>query len=189
MVAHQLIDMRKVNPRINYDIVYATPNNFTKQILYPVPACYMHKDAAGALCKIQEDLEKRGLCLKIFDGYRPISVQQKMWDLIQDERYVANPAKQKGGRHPRGIAVDVTILDQQGVELEMPTPFDSFSEKAHSTYFNLPKPILKNRELLFETMGNHGFTPLPTEWWHFDYLDWSNDVKYPAWDIPLDALS
>ncbi len=187
MHSHNLVDMRKVNPNIQFDIVYATPNNFTGKTLYPVPACYLHKDAAEAIDKIQKDLEKNGLGLKIFDGYRPLHVQQFMWDLIQDDRYVANPAIYKG-RHTRGVAVDVTIVDKEGKELEMPTPFDTFSELGHSTYMDLPPHIMKNRTLLFEHMGKHGFTPLPTEWWHFDFKGWQDDVKYPALDVPLDFL-
>lgn len=188
MPTHQLVDMRKVNPRICYDIVYATPHNFTGKVLYPTDGCFLHKTVAEAVDRIQQDLEKRGLCLKIYDGYRPQSVQQLMWDLIQDERYVANPAKQKGGRHTRGTAVDVTILDGSGKELEMPTPFDTFSEKAHSTCFELPEHVLKNRQLLFDTMKKGGFTPLPTEWWHFDFNGWNDETLYPSLDIPLDRL-
>jgi D-alanyl-D-alanine dipeptidase len=182
-----LVDISKIIPDVVLDIRYATSNNFLGLPLYEKPICYLHKKAARALAKVQKELSSLGLCLKIFDGYRPLSVQQRMWDAIQDERYVANPAKSKG-RHTRGTAIDVTLVDQKGKELEMPTPFDDFTEKAHSTYANLPQTVLHNRALLAEIMKKHGFQQLSTEWWHFDYAEWQNDKEFPPLDIPLKFL-
>jgi D-alanyl-D-alanine dipeptidase len=91
------------NPPIE-EIRYATKYNFSGELLYPFPAAFLHRDAAASLEKVQEYLARSGLGLKVWDGYRPLSVQQKMWDLIRDERYVSNPAKNQG-RHTRGTAV------------------------------------------------------------------------------------
>ncbi|MCX7610742.1 MAG: hypothetical protein N2043_04025, partial [Ignavibacterium sp.] len=87
-------------------------------------------------------------------------------------RYVANPAK--GSRHNRGCAVDVTLVDSLGNELDMGTPYDDFTEKSHIDYFDFPAKVLENRKLLKDVMMKFGFIPLKTEWWHFDYKGWEN---------------
>ncbi len=179
-----LVDISKAIPDILLDIRYATTNNFLGFPVYAKPACYLHKNVADALIAVQKELSSVGLGLKIFDGYRPLSVQQVMWDAVQDERYVSNPAKNKG-RHTRGTAVDLTLVNREGVELEMPTPFDDFTEKAHSNYSDLPETALQNRALLAEVMKRHGFQQLPTEWWHFDFEGWRDDSKFPPLDIAL----
>jgi D-alanyl-D-alanine dipeptidase len=105
--------------------------------------------------------------LKVYDCYRPPEVQKKFWALVPDERYVANPVK--GSKHSLGAAVDLTLVDRRGRELEMPTRYDDFTERAHRDYMKLPRRAIRNRALLREVMVRHGFVPLPTEWWHFDY--------------------
>jgi D-alanyl-D-alanine dipeptidase len=178
-----LVDLRSICPRIVLDIRYATADNFLGRPVYPAPKCFLREKVAKKLVRIQERLEKRGLGLKVFDGYRPLSVQKIFWEQLPDDRYVAHPAV--GSKHNRAAAVDVTLLDASGSELPMPTPFDSFSERAHRTYCDLPQDVLHNRTLLERAMGEEGFIPLPTEWWHFDDAEWSS---YPIEDISLDLL-
>jgi D-alanyl-D-alanine dipeptidase len=126
----------------------------------------VRKEAADALKEVQEELKQHGLSLYFFDAYRPYNVTKKMWEIIPDERYAANPAK--GSGHNRGASVDVTLADlKTGTPLEMPTHFDDFSEKAHHNYTNLPTQVIKNRELLRTVMVKYGFAPLQTEWWHY----------------------
>lgn len=145
---------------------YATASNFTKQVLYKKPAAYMRIEAAITLQKINEELKLQGLGLKIFDAYRPYSVTKKMWEVVPDENYAANPAK--GSGHNRGAAIDLTLYNlETGIELPMPTPFDDFTEKAHNNYMNLDSSVLANRKILKDVMVKYGFVPLPTEWWHY----------------------
>jgi zinc D-Ala-D-Ala dipeptidase len=186
-LAFNLVNLSVINPDIVFDIRYAVSNNFLGVPVYPKAVCYLHKEAAEALNQVQQELSSKQLGLKVFDGYRPLSVQQVMWDAIQDERYVSNPAKNKG-RHTRGTAIDLTLIDQKGNELEMPTGFDDFTERAHSDYSQLSEAALKNRSLLKEVMNRHHFQQLPTEWWHFDFEGWQDDVKYPPLDIGLEEL-
>jgi zinc D-Ala-D-Ala dipeptidase len=127
---------------------------------------------------VQEYLARSGLGLKVWDGYRPLSVQQKMWDLIRDERYVSNPAKNQG-RHTRGTAVDVTLVDKRGRELPMPTDFDDFTERAHSDWLGASTAQKDNRALLEAAMTRFGFEIYPYEWWHFDFHGWQS---YPPLD-------
>jgi len=167
-----LIDIQKVAPGIQVDIRYATPENFTGQILYPLNRCLLCEPVAHRLALVQSDLEKEGLGLKVWDCYRPLSVQKKLWKIVPDERYVADP--KTGSRHNRGASVDLTLVDRAGRELVMPTKFDEFTERAHRNYQNLPAEALRNRAKLEAAMTTRGFTGLPTEWWHFDDPEWSH---------------
>ena len=163
---------------------YATKDNFTKSVLYKNPAAYLRVPAAKALSAIQQELKSQGLGLKLFDAYRPYSVTQKMWEIVPDERYAANPAK--GSGHNRGVAVDLTLVDlATGKELEMPTVFDDFSVKAHHNYMQLEAVVIANRKLLRTIMEKHGFIALETEWWHY-YLP--EPTKYTLMDLDFHQL-
>jgi len=177
-----LVDISTINPRIILDIRYATTNNFTKQKIYDSPKCYARKHVALKLDAVQKELEKQvpRLGLKIWDVYRPLSAQKKMWAVMPDQRYVMPP--EKGSRHNRGCAVDLTLVDKNGNELEMPTEFDTFTKQAHRDYMDLPSHVIKNRQLLEDVMVKHGFVGMPTEWWHFDDVDWK---KYDLLDISI----
>lgn len=174
----ELVDIERFVPGVVLDIRYATTNNFTGQQLYPSSKCYLRRATAEKLAGVQEELRPMGLGLKVFDGYRPLSVQRKMWEVYPHEGYVANP--KRGSRHNRGAAVDLTLIHTNGAEVLMPSPFDSFTESAHRNSTNAPPEAIANRELLERVMVNHGFEGLPTEWWHFDDRNWR---KYPLMDI------
>ncbi|MCH5718416.1 M15 family metallopeptidase [Niabella hibiscisoli] len=123
--------------------------------------------------------------LKVFDAYRPYSVTRKFWDLVKDERYVANPAK--GSNHNRGTAIDLTLIQlNTGEELDMGTGFDNFSDTAHHSFKQLPEPILHNRQKLKTVMAKYGFTALSTEWWHYTY---QSNIRFDVLDIPFRKLS
>jgi zinc D-Ala-D-Ala dipeptidase len=179
----RLIDIRSVNNKIALDIRYATTNNFLKKKLYPVARCVLRGAAVKLLSQVQDDLAKNGLGLKAYDCYRPLSVQKQMWEILPDSNYVANPAK--GSRHNRGAAVDVTLVDRNGKELEMPSGFDDFTERAHRDYTDASPQALKNRQRLEDAMTKYGFIPLATEWWHFDTPGWE---KFSVLDIPFGAI-
>ena len=181
-----LVDVTKVIPTIVTDIRYATKNNFTKEQIYPCAKCYLLPGVADALKKVQEELALIGLGLKIWDAYRPHAAQFKLWDVVSDPRYVGDP--KKGSRHNYGAAVDLTIVDlKTGRELEMPTEFDNFTERAWRNYRgdDVSGRAIKNRELLQRVMEKHGFVGLETEWWHFDYKEWQ---KYKILDISFQDL-
>jgi D-alanyl-D-alanine dipeptidase len=167
---YDLVDVKKLDSTIVLDIRYATENNFTGKKIYDEAKFYLRKEPAMKILEVQKELKKFGLSLKIFDGYRPLSVQKKFWEIMPDERYVADP--KKGSRHNRGMAVDLTLVDKEGKEIPMPTPYDDFTEKASRDYFDLPSQILINRKFLEDIMVKHGFSGFPTEWWHFDFKGW-----------------
>lgn len=169
---------------IPVDVRYATSGNFTKQKLYPFAAVWLRKPAYEALLRLQDVLLPMGLSIKIYDGYRPYRITEKMWEIVPDERYAADP--KKGSGHNRGVAVDLTLIyTKTGKEMEMPTPFDDFTEKAHHGYADLSTEALENRELLKTMMEAHGFVALETEWWHYYLQDAS---IYPLMDIPFEDL-
>lgn len=167
------------------EIRYATSYNFTGARLYPFPAAYVRSRLIPCLEAVQRELAKQGLGLKIYDGYRPLSVQQKMWDLIRDERFVSNPAVNMG-RHTRGTAVDVTLVDKRGRQLPMPSDFDEFSARAAVTYPGGTGEERRNRDLLQRVMTRHGFLSYPDEWWHFDFGGWE---QYPPMSIGFQEIS
>jgi D-alanyl-D-alanine dipeptidase len=180
----ELVDLASLDAGFRFDLRYATPDNFVHATLYPVAKAYLHRNAAKALVEVQRELATQGLGLKIFDAYRPLSVQQRMWDLIHDDRYVSNPAI-NAGRHTRGTAVDLTLVDHDGKELPMPTPFDDFTERAHRDAADVPADAAHNAKLLEKIMLKHDFLPYPFEWWHFDFRDWK---QHPSLDVPLEKL-
>lgn len=177
----RLVDIRTVNPKIALDIRYATTNNFLKRKLYRSPRCILRQEVAQKLSRVQVDLEKIGLGLKVFDCYRPLSVTRLMWEVLPDPRYVANPAR--GSRHNRGAAVDLTLVDRNGNELKMPTEFDDFTEKAGRDYRGNTSQVQANSDLLAKVMQKQGFVPLLSEWWHFDVADWQ---KFAILDVPFE---
>jgi D-alanyl-D-alanine dipeptidase len=163
----KMVELKTIVPNIQYDLRYATLNNFMHQQVYKEGShTFLRLIVARALGRVQQELNEKDLSLKIWDAYRPYSVTEKMWDLIKDERYVADP--KKGSGHNRGIAVDLTIIDRTtGKELDMGTGFDNFTDTAHQTFKNLPLEILNNRALLKTVMEKNGFVAMETEWWHF----------------------
>ncbi|MBI4425017.1 MAG: D-alanyl-D-alanine dipeptidase [Elusimicrobia bacterium] len=174
------IDLQAADPRIEVDIRYATADNFTKTALYPANRCLLRAAVARRLSRAQTALAKEGLGLKVWDCYRPLAIQRKLWALVPDPRYVADPAK--GSRHNRGAAVDLTLVDAAGRELEMPTAYDDFSERAHRDYATPSAAAARNRRFLETALAKQGFEGLPTEWWHFDAPGWR---RYPIADVPL----
>jgi zinc D-Ala-D-Ala dipeptidase len=157
-----------LDPTIKLDIRYATANNFTKAKIYDCPACLLRPDAAAALVKAHQSLKAKGYGgLKMFDCYRPRPYQQRLWNIVPNPDYVTPPAK--GSMHSRGAAVDLTIVDKNGKELDMGTPYDFFGREAHFDYQRLSPVVLANRRMLRATMAAAGFEGIRTEWWHFSY--------------------
>jgi len=183
-----LVDLATIDPSIVVEMRYATTNNFTGVAVYPVGRCVLRRDIAERLQRVQSGLQARGFGLKVWDCYRPISVQQKFWALVPDARYVAQPVVHDGkpidgSKHNRGAAVDLTLVDASGNDVPMPTDYDDFSDRASRTILRGDGPSVRNMRILEVAMVREGFEPLPTEWWHFDGPGWE---KYELSDLPLD---
>lgn len=183
----QMIELKRRIPSLVYDLRYAGENNFMGRRMYPenTTTAFLRKPAAEALAKMQQELSKEGLGIKIFDAYRPYTVSVKFWELVKDERYVANPVK--GSNHNRGTAVDLTLIDlQTGRELNMGTGFDNFTDTAHHSFIHLPAEVLANRNRLKTVMNRYGFAELETEWWHYTF---KSQVNFDVLDIPFKKLA
>ncbi|MDJ1502350.1 M15 family metallopeptidase [Xanthocytophaga agilis] len=150
------------------DLRYATPNNFLKEQVYDCAKCLLRKEAALALIKAQHILLGKGYRLRLFDCYRPLDVQKKMWKIMPNDHFVGNPYG-NGSMHNKGAALDLTLADSTGKELDMGTPFDFFGKEAYHAYTKLPADILQRRQLLKQTMIQAGFSPITSEWWHYSY--------------------
>ena len=187
----ELVDIQSINPTIRVELFLAAGNTFLGK-LYPSNArAYMHKNVALVLDLIQKELEPLGLGLKIKDAYRPLRVQKQLWEIVlamnlkNPGDYISDPSVE-GGRHPRGIAVDVTLVRlSDGSELVMP-PF-GFIEQAHQGYMgnDLTQEQINNREFLKELMTHHGFALIRCEWWHYNLPNWQD---YTPLDLTFEEL-
>lgn len=181
---NQLVEIKKAIPNITLDIRYATTNNFMDRVMYKQARAFARKPVVASLKEIQAELNKKGLGLKIFDGYRPYAVTVAFYKQASNKNFVANPAK--GSKHNRGCAIDLSLINlKSGKELEMPTPYDSFSAAAAPNYPNVKPLAKKNRDFLIRTMQKHHFKVIENEWWHYDFDSWP---QYHLMDIPFEQL-
>lgn len=160
------VNLQDYSQDFAYDMKYATSDNFLKAKVYDCAECYLRLKTVTALIDANKKFRKKGYRIKIFDCYRPLDIQKKMWAIVSDPQYVANPAK--GSIHNRGGAVDITLVDLQGAELEMGTSFDFFGKEAAHNYKNLSNKVKRNRKLLKSVMISSGFNPFDSEWWHYN---------------------
>ncbi|MEP7277176.1 MAG: M15 family metallopeptidase [Bacteroidota bacterium] len=183
----QMVELKTRIPDIVYDLKYASDKNFMRRNMYPARTSYtfLRLPVVKALALVQKELNGKGMGLKIWDAYRPYSITERFWELVLNEKYVADP--KKGSGHNRGTAVDLTLIYlHNGKELQMPTGFDNFSDTAHYTFMNLPFDALQNRKMLRDIMEKYGFNIFETEWWHFSWPDEKN--YYEALDLEFKEL-
>lgn len=172
------VDISKYIPDLKIELRYATTNNITKTVLYTDKTPYLRKGTADKLAKANEEFEKYGYTIKVWDAYRPYSVQYKLWEKVSDVRYIANP-RTTGSGHNRGASVDITLVDKSGNQMNMPTDFDGFGPKSYSDSSDFTADEKRNVEFLEKVMEDNGFRSIETEWWHFDDTDFRN---YPVVD-------
>lgn len=157
-------------PDLVVELKYATEDNFTGQIIYEFQDAYLRYGTVKKLMAVQQELREHKLLLKLWDGFRPPAAQFRLWEICPNPKYVANPNRGFSA-HSRGNTVDVTLVDENGQEIEMPTGFDDFSTLADRDYSDCSFDIQLNVLLLEQTMERHGFTGYKGEWWHFTDVD------------------
>jgi D-alanyl-D-alanine dipeptidase len=177
-----LVNLADFDRRLQIDLRYASANNFMSKPLYPVARALLQRPAAEALKRAHERLRAVGYGLVILDAYRPWQVTREMWDKHPWHRaYLADPLN--GSRHNRGCAVDVTLFDlKTGLQVDMPSDYDDFSERAHPDYIGGNTAQRQARDALRSAMEAEGFSVYQNEWWHFDYQGWQG---YPVLNLPL----
>lgn len=161
------VNLKDYSDDFEYDMKYATEDNFLKAKVYDCAECYLRLKTVKGLIAANNALLKKGYRIKIFDCYRPLSIQKRMWEIVPNPSYVANPAK--GSIHNRGGAVDLSLVDKNGVELDFGTEFDFFGKEASHSYKKLSRKIKNKRQFLRQIMEENGFKALESEWWHYDF--------------------
>jgi D-alanyl-D-alanine dipeptidase len=160
------VNLKDYSTDFAYDMKYATSDNFLKAQVYDCAECFLRLKTVEALVKANKEFMKQGLRIKLFDCYRPLDIQKRMWEIVSNPKYVADPAK--GSIHNRGGAVDITLVDKNGKELDMGTNFDFFGIEASHAYSKLPQKVKDNRRLLKKIMIANEFNSFDSEWWHYN---------------------
>jgi D-alanyl-D-alanine dipeptidase len=184
-----LVELNRLDATLRLDIRYATTNNFMGRAMYRQPRAFLQRPAAEAVVRANQSLKAHGYGLLIFDGYRPWSVTKAFWDAAtpawRAKEFVANP--RKGSRHNRGCAVDLTLYDlRTGREVEMPSVYDEFTERASPGYTGGTADQRARRDLLKAHLEAQGFKVYAEEWWHFDFRGWK---EYKILDVPFERLT
>lgn len=160
-----LVEIAKPAYDVELFIAYATPQNFTGKPVYGRPACYLHPDAAACLAKAIDLARPLGLRFKIFDAFRPAEAQWVLWNHTPDPDFLADP--RRGSPHSMGAAVDLTLIDGAGRELDMGTAFDEFTPRSHHGVLDISAEAQRNRAILLGLMTAAGWDFYRNEWWHY----------------------
>lgn len=181
-----LVELITVDPTLKLDIRYATNDNFLGTAVYQSSRAFLRRPAAVALSKANIWLRERGFGLVVHDGYRPWYVTHIFWHATPPElrSFVGDP--DKGSRHNRGAAVDLSLFDlASGENCEMPSEYDEFSPRAAAGYPGGTEAERCRRLLLHTAMEQQHFKVLDNEWWHFDFLGWES---YPVENVDFEEL-
>ena len=170
----KLIEIYKDSFGIEIDLKYASNDNITGEKIFLENRCLLIEEAAIKLKKAILIAKELDLSFKIYDAYRPSYVQQALWSFDPNPNFLTNPAK--GSPHTKGIAIDLTLIDLKGKELDMGTKFDDFTEKAYHLSRSIDKQVRLNRYMLLSIMTLAGFDHYLNEWWHYQLFD---SPKYP----------
>ncbi len=164
-MAHPLISISPDTHDVVLDLIYATPHNIAGQPIYARQICLLHRDAELRLRQAITLAAAEGCKLKIFDAFRPQEAQWMLWDTAPDKAYVADP--RLGSNHTRGTAIDLTLVDFTGRELDMGTAFDDMTTLSHHFSDQVSALAQANRLLLLKLMHQAGFDHIAHEWWHY----------------------
>lgn len=173
-------DIGLLDSNIVLDLKYATKDNFVKEKMYPCGRCFLRPKVAQLILNAHQQLQQKGLGLKLFDCYRPKPIQELLWKKVPNANYVTPPWK--GSMHNRGAAIDLTIVDENGEELDMGTAYDFFGKEAHHTFKKHSKKIADNRKLLKDLMESLDLRPIRTEWWHYSYQKEKYKISEMVWE-------
>ena len=165
MASSLLVEITPASHAVRLDIVYATARNFTGAPVYRRPACFLHPDAAACLARAVDLAAALGYGVRVFDAYRPTEIQWTLWRHTPDPDFLADP--RRGSPHSRGVAVDLTLTDAQGNDLDMGTAFDAFVVQSHHGRMDVPAEAQRNRAILLGIMTAAGWDYYRNEWWHY----------------------
>lgn len=181
-----LVHITEQNHDVAIALMYAGPDNFTGQVIYDHPLCFLHPQAEACLQKAIAAARGFGFRLKILDAFRPQEAQETLWAVAPNTDYIADPAI--GSNHTRGVAVDLTLIDANGQALDMGTPVDTMTAASHHFHAAHPAPVQLNRMRLLTVMLEAGFVHHPREWWHYQLPDADRFPLIDSRDTALHAL-
>lgn len=170
-----LVEITPAEFNVEIALAYATPDNLTGAPIYTSPICYLHEKAAELLKKAVHLAAPLGYRFKIFDAYRPSEAQWKLWNALPDPEFIADP--RRGSPHSRGVAIDLTLIDDAGRELDMGTGFDEAVAASHHASLEVNVAAQRNRFVLLGIMMAAGWDNYKNEWWHYQMFN--------ARDFPL----
>lgn len=162
------------HPAVDIDLRYATPDNLTGQVIYHHAIAFLHKDAMAALARAADLAHAQGLRLRVLDAYRPSVAQWRLWSVLPNPMFVADP--RVGSMHTRGVAVDLTLCQSDGTPLEMGTEFDEMTQQSFHGCTHIGQVAQRNRCLLLGLMTAAGWMHHPHEWWHYNLPE---PTRYP----------
>jgi D-alanyl-D-alanine dipeptidase len=179
----KLVDVRRYAPAIQVYQIFATDKNVTGVRLYERDICLLQETTLQKLIKAQEMFAIDGYTIKLYDGYRPYRVTNYLSAFNKNPIYLASSAT--GSKHNRGAAVDMTLIDKNGVELEMPSLVHTLNKTASRSSLEMTEAARRNMDYMSAVMVACGFTTYEHEWWHFNDADYP---RYPVLDIDLGSI-
>ena len=180
-----LVDVRLYTDKLTIKMKLATNGTTIGEPFYSRNLCMLQYDTLQKLMKAIDLFEADGYSIVIYDAYRPTSVQQRWFDVVRVHKWVADPSIGMGGIHDRGVAVDMTLMDANGVELDMPTAMHTFTEASARSSPLITAAQRQNMNYMTGIMTRCGFTYINSEWWHFQD---SEIVHYLPTDHPIDSI-
>lgn len=172
----ELVRVKDYIPDIITDLKYATTDNFTGVVIYDDGTAYLRYGTVKKLAAAQRELAEEGYSLLIWDAYRPVSAQYRLWEVCPNPVYVANPTN-GFSKHSRGNTVDISLIRTNGDPVEMPSCFDDFTSRADRDYSDVSQAAGENASYLEAVMTDAGFVGYSGEWWHY-----SDSTEYPVVD-------
>lgn len=173
---YNLVKISENDFDVEIDLKYGTADNFTGKPVYKSQNCYLHTEAAEKMKKAIEMAGKLGYRFRIFDAYRPTEAQYILWEHTPDPNFLAPP--EKGSAHSRGVAIDLTLIDGDGKDLDMGTEFDAFTPLSyHGVTEGISVLAQKNRAILLGIMSAAGWDFYKNEWWHYQLFDARNKYQ------------
>ena len=184
-VSNEGIDLSQYDVKVSMKL--STSDTSIGQPFYTRNLCLLQYDTLQLFIKAIQRFKRDGYTVVIYDAYRPTSVQQKWFDVVKVHKWVANPSIGMGGVHDRGTAIDMSLIDRDGNELEMPTPMHTFTEESARTNEEMSDTARANMDYMTSVMVSCGFTYINSEWWHFQDRNTQNylPTDHPIDDIPL----
>lgn len=183
-LTNTLADIRLYIENIEIYQIFATDDNFTGKRLYPRAVPLLQLETIEKLKRAAEIFEADGYTIKLYDAYRPLSVQRELFEIVKDPTYIADP-DDRASNHNRGAAADISLLDADGEELDFPSPIHTMDERSNRDNKNWTDVQTKNVSYMTKVMVECGFVAIKSEWWHFADAE---SAKYMTTDVDLSKI-